>query len=65
MEIHYRALEALLNDKCLKYDFNFAVKDTERRKRQHNKSGSDYDSGESTPFMCLQPTKPSAVANVR
>ena len=32
MEIHYRALEALLNDKCLKYDFNFSVKDTERQK---------------------------------
>ena len=30
MEIHYRALEALLNEKCLKYDSNFAFKDTER-----------------------------------
>ena len=32
------------------------------RKRQHNKSGSDNDSGESTPFMCLRRPKPSAVA---
>ena len=65
MEIHYRALEHYLTKNASNMTPISQLRTQSGRKRQHNKSGSDYDSGESTLFMCLQRPKPSAVANVR
>ena len=51
MEIHYRALEHYLTKNASNMTPISHLRTQSGRKRQHNKSGSDYDSGEST-LLC-------------